>query len=106
MLRPLGLAGMPVRSATVPRRCSTCSGAYGGAYDSALSSEDPLRPEWAEFEEAEEPSPRAEASAGDDRVEDEGEEIEGEEVEEDMGVFIGRGKRGCEERVRQGISAR
>ena len=84
MLRPLGLAGMPVRSATVPRR-STCGGAYGGAYGGAPAPEGPLRPEEAESEEAEEPSPRAalfpEASAGD--------EDEGGEVEEDMGVFIG-----------------
>ena len=94
MLRPLGLAGMPVRSATVPRR-STCGGAYGGAYGGAPAPEGPLRPEEAESgeaeseeaesEEAEEPSPRAalfpEASAGD--------EDERGEVEEDMGVFIG-----------------
>ena len=97
MLRPLGLAGMPVRSATVPRR-STCGGTY-------LAPGCASRPEEAGAASAGAVlSP--EASAGDDRVEDEGEEIEGEEVEEDMGVFIGRGKKGCEERVRQGISAR
>ena len=80
MLRPLGLAGMPVRSATVPRR-STCGGTYGGAPAPGGS----LRPEETESEEAEAPSPRAalfpEASAGD-------EDGRGE-VEEDMGVCIG-----------------
>jgi len=95
MLRPLGLAGMPVRSATVPRR-STCGGAYGGA---------PAPPS----EEAEDPSVGAvlspEASVGDEDAEGERDEDEGDEDEEDMGVFIGKRKRDCEERVRKEISA-
>jgi len=99
ILRPLGLAGMPVRSATVPRR-STCGGAYGGAYGGA-----PAPPS----EEAEAPSVGAvlspEASAGDEDAEGERDEDEGDEDEEDMGVFIGKRKRDCEERVRKEISA-
>ena len=104
MLRPPGLVGMPVRSATVPRR-STCGGAYGGAPAPGGS----LRPEEAESEEAEGPSPQAalspEASSGDEDAEEERDEDEEDEDEEDIGVFIGRRKRDCEERVRKEISA-
>jgi hypothetical protein len=46
-----------------------------------------------------------EASAGDEDAEGERDEDEGDEDEEDMGVFIGKRKRDCEERVRKEISA-
>jgi hypothetical protein len=46
-----------------------------------------------------------EASVGDEDAEGERDEDEGDEDEEDMGVFIGKRKRDCEERVRKEISA-